>query len=184
MLKRWIIGTIVISILLIFIALHQNQLLIIEFIFGMLIAFIYEKKEQQAKTSKSNIVGSSLLAFGMTLYFLWFFNSEILTEWDRLFKWGIPALFIVAGALYAKQIHNKTVELLGDASYSIYLVQVFSIPVFYKIAKVLMPNWNGDVIAFLALLFSITTGVITYLIIEKPMTNFLRKKLIKQRECM
>lgn len=172
--KRWVLGTIGISIVLLIIAIQEKQLLVIEFTFGMLLGFLYEKTND---INKFKTMGILSIITGLFLYAFWFLNSDYFIEWDRLFKWGIPALFLVAGALFAKQIHNKTIELLGDASYSIYLVQVFSIPVFYKLCKTLAPSLNGDLIAVLALIFSILAGVFTYLMIEKPMTNFLRTKL-------
>ena len=50
----------------------------------------------------------------------------------RLLIWGVPGCLMVLGAINAKQLQSKLFILLGDSSYTIYLIQVFTIPIFYK----------------------------------------------------
>ncbi len=42
-------------------------------------------------------------------------------------------------------------KVLGDASYSIYLIQIFTIPAFYKFAKIALGGLNDDVAAVVCL---------------------------------
>lgn len=99
---------------------------------------------------------------------------------QRIVVFGIPAACVVYGAvaLEAQKLLNvpSILSALGDSSYSMYLIQVFTIPVVGKGWKVLgLANHVGP---WAALIFAIavTIGVahILYLIFERPMTNFLR----------
>ena len=99
---------------------------------------------------------------------------------QRIVVFGIPAACVVYGAvaLEAQKLLNvpSILSALGDSSYSMYLIQVFTIPVVGKGWKVLgLANHVGP---WAALIFAIavTMGVahILYLIFERPMTNFLR----------
>jgi peptidoglycan/LPS O-acetylase OafA/YrhL len=58
-------------------------------------------------------------------------DGEIYTQ--RVIMYGLPSFLIIYGLLGIKQIHMGVLTKLGDASYSIYLIQVFTIPAFYKI---------------------------------------------------
>lgn len=98
-------------------------------------------------------------------------------ELNRVLLWGIPSFFIALGLLYCPQIKNQLFTYLGDASYSIYLVQMLTIPAFYKFSSKLLAEWNGDALAVLCLISSVGFGCIIYSLIEKPATAKIRKLL-------
>ena len=79
-------------------------------------------------------VGRSISPTAFIVGALWlvltvWFRFEIDTTW----LWGIPAFLVVFGVVGISQANNRLLIYLGDASYSIYLTQVFTIAVFYKI---------------------------------------------------
>ena len=91
--------------------------------------------------------------------------------------WGLPSIFIVYGAVAAPQVNSKLGKLLGDASYSIYLIQMLSIPVFYKLLVVLGIELNNDFLALACLIATAIAGTVMYLFIEKPMTHLIKTRL-------
>jgi peptidoglycan/LPS O-acetylase OafA/YrhL len=88
---------------------------------------------------------------------------------------------IITGTVSLKKrtTHNKILNLLGDASYSIYLIHtVFSLRLSSIIwQQVPVEGWlqfTGWIILTLAL--SSAVGIIFYLYFEKPILKFLRRK--------
>jgi exopolysaccharide production protein ExoZ len=65
---------------------------------------------------------------------------------------------------------------IGDASYSIYLIQVFSLPAAGIVLKILTPQYFFFNIFFLTF-FSILCGYLFHVYTEKPLTKYLRNKL-------
>lgn len=141
------------------------DLIILEFAFGMLCAFVF------LRLKPNN--GLLIASFGfLLLCSSIFFDYEI----HRSIKWGIPAFFLVLGLLWMKQIKNKLAIYLGNASYSIYLIQVFTIPLFYKISSKYLTFLDGHIIALLALIFSAVVGCLFYQIVELRVTNFIKHR--------
>lgn len=141
---------------------HMN-LIMLEFVLGMLCGYIY------LNIKKKN--GMLVFIIGLLLLFV---TLIIKTEIDRFFVWGIPSFFIVLGLLWMKQYRNKLLEYLGNASYSIYLIQIFSIPVFYKIVVKYLYFLNGNIVAVLALLFTVLVSCLFYQLIELNIVRALK----------
>lgn len=55
---------------------------------------------------------------------------------NRVWRWGVPAFLIVSGAAALPDRQFRISAFLGNAVYSIYLVQVATISVFYKVMQV------------------------------------------------
>lgn len=141
------------------------DLIILEFAFGMLCAFVFLRFKPK----------NGLLIAGLGFLLL---CSSILFDYEvhRSVKWGIPSFFIVLGLLSIKQTKNKISIYLGNASYSIYLIQVFTIPLFYKISSRYLTFLDGHIIAVLALIFSAVIGCLFYQIVEVRVTNFIKTR--------
>ena len=148
------------------ISYFSGELIVIEFILGMLVAYIFYYFKLNKK------LGLILFIFGMTLLFL---TLAIDFERDSRVFLGGPSMLIVLGAVYAPQINYRTVKYLGDASYSIYLIQMLTIPLFYKILSKLKIFINTDLLTIVCLLVSIICGVLMYKFIEKPITQYLNR---------
>ncbi|HUO44843.1 MAG TPA: acyltransferase [Burkholderiales bacterium] len=103
-------------------------------------------------------------------------------EPQRVIIFGIPAACIVYGALTLEV--NQCLKVppflvaLGDSSYSIYLVQVFTIPVVGKTWKALgLANHVGPWAALAAGVgISIMAAHILYLCFERPLIQYLRRQ--------
>lgn len=164
--KNKIFSYLTMGIALILLPLFTSlDLIILEFSFGMLCAFVFLRLKPKN--------GLLIAGFGfLLLCSSIFFDYEI----HRSVKWGIPAFFIVLGLLWMGQTKNKLAIYLGNASYSIYLIQVFTIPLSYKISSKYLTFLDGHIIVLLALIFSAVVGCLFYQIVEVRVTNFIKSR--------
>tara|TARA_Y100001934_G_scaffold249770_1_gene311512 strand:- start:62 stop:691 length:630 start_codon:yes stop_codon:yes gene_type:complete len=150
--------------------IFSSSLIGLEFILGILIARIYHTYIKVKHPQLLLIIGLILLSASI------FVNLNI----DRFFTWGIPCALIVCACLYIKQTSNKLLIYLGNASYSIYLLQVFTIPAFYKIASIAKLPITNDILAFTCIVGTVVAGSIFYALIEKPSHTYLKGLLRRE----
>lgn len=143
--------------------------IVLDFLLGMIAALIFTK----FKIKLHNITCLFLIALGILL---------ITVEWPvtlpRTIYAGIPALMIFMGFLYHSAIQSKTFNLLGDASYSIYLVQVISIPLSYKIflqLPVLPFSFTAELYVVLSVVMTCLLGIMVHLFLEKPLARGIKQ---------
>ncbi|WP_283153431.1 acyltransferase family protein [Guptibacillus hwajinpoensis] len=117
--------------------------------------------------------------------FLWVMNVNKVLGHEFLFTYSVFSLLIILGIATMDLKKNREIpsklSLLGDASYSIYICHGPVIQLFLLLfAKFRIYEETGFFV-YLTLIISLTTvscfGI--YLFIEKPMTTFLRKRLLK-----
>lgn len=157
--------------MLVAIALITKYWIVLEFLMGMSVAYsLYHWRLSQG-------AGLWIFLMGFVLLLLSLVPSIAAQEWERALIWGIPSFLIVLGAVYARQSTSSLLSYLGDASYSIYLTQVFSIAAFYKLSSRLGIALHGDLLALLCLLFSLALACGIYSFIEKPLTVYLRRRV-------
>lgn len=136
-----------------------------EFALGMGIYLIVSQKNWTPRP----IVTAGLFA----LSFVWLAipNGAI----PRLLADGLPSALIVwSGLLLGRIIRPmKALTLLGDASYSIYLTHVFTLPHCYKVLNRLQlsePTATNIVVALtLCTVASAVVGITVYYLVEKPL---------------
>lgn len=129
-------------------ALSVN-VIVVEFLFGVLVAWAHRRFAVPAR------LGSVMFIAGMILLSASIFIELDLPGWALS---GVPSIFIVLGALKMGQIRNKYFVFFGGASYSIYLVQIFTIPFFYKLSSVYAPGLNGDMLSLYCLIMTALGG--------------------------
>ena len=102
------------------------------------------------------------------------------TSFWRGVLWGGPAAAVVAGALalerpWGAKMPRWLLEL-GDASYSIYLVHGFVLPLFGVVLLRMGTHWPGVVPVSLVLMVVLSTvcGELVYRGVERPMTQWLK----------
>lgn len=95
-------------------------------------------------------------------------------EYSRFISFSIPATFIVILTICTNlKEESKFLSLLGDASYSIYLIHMlFAIPAKRIAGLFLFP----DLVGFIFSIIAIVTGVIFYKKVEKPITKWVSIK--------
>ena len=145
--------------------------LYIEFLFGILIGIFYINKNKLIKNILKNY-SCFILTFGFFTLFISFFFYE---ETHRTIKYGIPCAFIVLGSIFSKQISNKYIIFLGNASYSIYLSHIFCVIGTAKLFKIIAPNFNGITLVVIILTFSLLFASLIHLFIERNLILLMKK---------
>lgn len=166
----WLLAAFVV-VVLVAAAVTTRNWIVLEFLLGMGVACIHRHNIY------SKNVGFAVLWLGIALLALSLLPAIRHLGVDRAIVWGIPAFFMVLGAVLSNQFKNRALSYLGNASYSIYLVQILAIPVFYKFSTRLLPDWNGDALALLCLIWCAATGCLVYSLVEKPMTVWLKHRV-------
>ena len=154
-------------------AASLTQEVMLEFAFGMglahLVAAGYRLRSGWAWLLL--LVGTLALLSGAHGHHLW-----------RSLYWGVPALGIVAGAVSLESSGRTRMPgwllILGNASYSLYLVHMLVVWILTGI--VLRHGWHGalvDALFLVVYLASATTvGLLCYRHVELPMIRYFRRK--------
>ncbi|MBS7816120.1 acyltransferase family protein [Wohlfahrtiimonas chitiniclastica] len=98
----------------------------------------------------------------------------------RFMIWGIPAAIMFISILLVNDLKSKVLQQLGNASYSIYLMQVPMLPLGIKAFAQWMPNTDGLIVFLVLTILSILAGYICYWVIERPLNAFCQYLLIKR----
>jgi len=144
--------------------------IVLEFVFGAWIGLAWKMRLSWEKVPP-NVV----LALGAVLFIA---AASSASELPRSILYGVPSALLLAGML-AHEARGKpreiaSLELLGDASYSIYLWHGLAVSVAAMIvSKLGLPALVGFVLSIIG---GIIGGVISYWIVERPVTNFFRRR--------
>ncbi|MES2937415.1 MAG: acyltransferase [Pseudomonadota bacterium] len=139
-----------------------GNMLPLEFALGMAAGWLYVNRRIGAAAGKPMLaLGAALLLATVA------FKAAAL---DRVLMYGLPSVLLVAGCAVLPQVPRGVWTRAGDASYSIYLVQVFSVSAFYKAARAAgLPAALGDVLAFACLAATALAGWLLYRAVERPL---------------
>jgi len=127
------------------------------------------------------VLGALLVAAGVVWIGVVYAHDMAL---PRLVSHAIPSIMAVTGALmlepWARAHPSRIGLLLGDASYSIYLIHPFAQRTFLLaiIHTIGLPNINPTVYIFSAFFIAIVAGVICYLVLERRVLG-LGRRLVK-----
>ncbi len=165
--------------------IQNTSWILLEFIFGMWIGYFFSRGRWLSKSiSIAFLITGCLALIFTTIYCPPMLNSGFGLHSARLVLWGIPyaLLFAAIVSLFRHLPDNwlfKSLEKGGDASYSIYLFQVFALPGFAYIIKIIGLNRfiQIDILTFSIAIGSILSSYIAYLLVEKPLTTFLRHRI-------
>jgi exopolysaccharide production protein ExoZ len=118
--------------------------------------------------------------------FLWVMNVYKVLGHELLFTYSVFSVLIILGitAMDLKTTRKipSSLSLLGDASYSVYICHGPVIQFFLLLFAKLRIYEQTGFFVYLSFIICLTTVscVGIYLLIEKPMTKFLRKHLVKK----
>lgn len=158
------------------VALTFTSTLLLEFVMGVWIAV----------ACRQNVLPSRMLAWILlvvAVLMLYTKGAE-----SRGIDKGVPAAAIVLGSLVVlRHFRSRLLGLIGDASYSIYLMQFFSFGMTRALWETLGITSSAPLSAASYVVFSITgsvvTGVATYWFVERPMSAYLGG-LVRQRSAI
>lgn len=151
------------------IALAYTNPLLLEFGAGVLLALAWRRRWLNTPW-----LGAAAIVAGVSAYALQQTGLAPVTG-VRVIDWGVPALFIVAGALAlegaGRMPQSRFGLLVGDASYSLYLTHGFVVSGFlWFFSDTPLPL---RVLA--CAVGAVACAIATFLFFEKPVTAFLKR---------
>jgi len=160
-----------------------TESIIMEFAVGMLIGHLY----LGGRLSFSAPLSAALLIVGVVLLVA---ATPWATSQTRLPAWGLPSLMIVVGALSLEGCRaprgKGVLELLGDASYSLYLTHIVTLGalrVFWNMAGLTKPGLLAAITFIcVATLVCTAVGVAAYIGIEAPITRAAKRLRLGLRQ--
>ncbi|MCR1574280.1 MAG: acyltransferase [Klebsiella aerogenes] len=147
-----------------------------EFAFGI-IAYYTSKKISSMQANILLLLSATLIAIAL------FYSLSIPTDLysiERPLFAGLISFAIVFTAVVCRDVKNNFMTEVGNASYSIYLVQVFSIPLITKIVVKLDLKVSGLIVFLVATIFTVIAGYIFYILIEKNVVNVSKGLRMRQ----
>jgi peptidoglycan/LPS O-acetylase OafA/YrhL len=159
------------SLMLIFsIFALKLDLILLEFIFGMFLSVIYIN----FRISKLTV---NLIFLFAIIYFVYSFirlDLHSLSS-NRVLYFGVPFLGFTMLAVFKKQLKRGVFFFIGEATYSIYLIQFFTIPAFYKfIYHAKLTNISADLLITCSCFITLALGYILYRFFEAPLSKKLK----------
>jgi exopolysaccharide production protein ExoZ len=149
--------------------------ILIEFVFGMLIAKLLINRRLPGAGVCYGLIIVGVMSLIATLDHV----PERLGS-ARPLEWGLPAAMIVLGAVglevARRESRIRLLAALGDASYSIYLTHLFTLGALRFVwARWHLGQMVSDVFLLAFGLFSaLLVGYLAYLFVEKPLTNYAK----------
>ena len=133
------------------------------------------------KLPKAVVAAVIVLALaGLVEGFLWDRN-ELLEDGVAFIGFAVlaTALVLLAVRFEAVMPQVPLFELIGDASYSIYLVHIYEVAILSGVAfKMLDPGdlWADYLVAGVSIIGGTTAGIILYKLVEMPLLRLLSRK--------
>jgi peptidoglycan/LPS O-acetylase OafA/YrhL len=152
-----------------------------EFVFGCLIGLLFAHPRSSKALGRRLALGLATLGtilLAATIFSGYGMASEspsILAGqdcWLRVGLWGLPSALLITGVVFwnpaMSSMPAKLLVFLGDASYSIYLCTIPAQEV-TRHAWRFFGSQRPDVGVFEAFLFCVGSGVVCYLLVERPL---------------
>lgn len=161
-----------------FLSLATDPLLL-EFAAGAILGYLYLQKKRM-NPAPLFIVSILLLGLEIAGWSIAEIFDMYGTRFGRLVRFGLPAFFVVAAFLSANtQISAwrlRSLERLGDASYSLYLSHLLVLSVAGKIWATLdMASFLPDILFAVYLLIAcLLWSLLSYAYLEKPLISIFR----------
>jgi exopolysaccharide production protein ExoZ len=154
--------------------------LLLEFLFGIWIAKLWMLGYCIPKPLAWVLL---VVAFGLLAY--WFTGHEP----TRSFWSGIPAAIVVASALSlesvakAKGLIHRGLKVLGDASYSLYLVHaVLLYGISFVVRRMPIGTLESAIAVFVfAAVIEIAAAIVFFRLVEAPLTEALQRRFFKRQ---
>ena len=157
--------------------------IILEFLLGMLLALIHQKGLRLPAQVSWALAAVSAAGFAWSLSP----QSHFIPEGIRWIRWGIPAGFLVGAVTLVRTpiFVPRFVNVLGDASYAIYLVHPAVINLVRSAAArrlYFQPTSTPWAYMLGSVALSVLAALIFHLGYEKPKTTFLKCRFAMARQ--
>lgn len=138
-----------------------------EFLLGMGVAALH------ARQPLPRLVALALLAIGVAGLLA---SIGQAMPAQRLWQWGLPCMAVVAGAVPLTQTRWAPGQWLGDASYSLYLIQALSIPALYRLMR-WWPELGPDAVALAVIAGTVLAGLACHRFVERPLAAWRGRRI-------
>lgn len=158
--------------------------IILEFVLGMLCYGLFRKTMTIRAQERSATVRTVWSVLGVALIACMPLATVLAPDENRVIVWGIPAalafIFVVQGLSGVRL--PRSLVLIGDASYSLYLFHPYLIHALGKFFPALyVRNAQGYLMACMALLLCCGLAVLSYWYVERPVTEALRRRFVGEK---
>jgi exopolysaccharide production protein ExoZ len=159
--------------------------IMLEFLMGIAIFLWYRRSTPPPRIAYGLLIGGVALALYDILRGTTFVNDVYGTAEGRIallrmLHMGIPAALLVAGCLFLEKNgllaplwNNRYVQLLGNASYSIYLIHYITYSALAALFLRLGPVLNINLSISLWFLIATVSGILFYRYVEEPLLQRL-----------
>lgn len=151
--------------------------LLLEFLMGLIIATALRKYTIPKPIAWGGLAASAVAILATANHQPAQYSAE------RVLLWGVPAAVMLASTVSlgfkCESKWGRFWVTLGDASYSIYLVQVFSMPLLSFVFRAihLQKHLPIDVVVFLVFVGSCALGTLFWWLVERRVTEHLKTRL-------
>lgn len=145
---------------------YTNSIML-EFVFGMCLALVLV-----------SVPKSKWYAWLAAVALVMLFALPAATDYDRSVRYGLIASIVVGSSIVAVWRSIRSLELIGDASYSIYLSHFFVLSAFAQLwlhtfgKPVSLISFSSFYVAGAA--SAVIAGILCWLLVEKPITVWLK----------
>jgi peptidoglycan/LPS O-acetylase OafA/YrhL len=144
--------------------------ILLEFYLGAALAFLFARGFSLSRVVAIGAISLGIVILATTI------NTN-LGVWTRPVCFGLPYAAILLGAISLERTITvpKLLVSLGDSSYSLYLTHPFILPALGKLwlALHLSERTSPLILGLIAFSCALLIGHLAYLLIEKPVTNWL-----------
>jgi exopolysaccharide production protein ExoZ len=168
--------------------------IMLEFILGVFICHFYLHYSKIPTWLSSILLLTGLLGYFCLIRFgfgdVWFYLDTITGKLslNKFLLWGIPSGFIVAGCVFLEKnghlknlFSNRLTVLLGNASYSIYLIHHTVLVLLFMLYQKVGFFFPPDLMIWLQLILVVLISLGFYKAIEKPFLKYVQKNALKTK---
>ena len=152
-----------------------TESVVLEFVFGMAAALALRSGVRLQPATAVALMGAALVALALAL------PIRLVPNVSRGINWGLPVALVVAGAVLGDFRRSdgrlaRALGLLGDASYSLYLLHPFVIRLFRELWRAGLVPGAAAPWCYAALVVggAIAAALASYRFFERPVTQLLR----------
>lgn len=137
--------------------------IMLEFVFGMCLALVLV-----------NVPKSKFYTWLCVVALIALFALPAATDYDRSLRYGLIASVVVGASIVAVWLPIRPLELIGDASYSIYISHFFVLSAFAQLWRHMLgkPSSLMSLTSFYiaGAACSVFVGLLCWMLVEKPIT--------------
>jgi peptidoglycan/LPS O-acetylase OafA/YrhL len=150
--------------------------LLLEFLAGVAVAWVVYRFPRCPKPAAMAVIVLGIAGLLLPALFV-----ETNLVWMR----GLSCTLIVLGTVWLQAecsgVVGRWLVVAGDASYSIYLTQVFSLPALVVLWKLTRTTPPAPLAMVILLVGATAAGVLFWRVIERPMTEALKRRIDANR---